>query len=606
MPRKTETLDKVSTVDAPLDRVSTNKNKVAYYKPLYFICLLTLFLSQDYAVSSSETRKGLQSAIELNPTLSKDKKKLPPCPLFLNRKNVKFKELIKECNYDRSLLPPCEKNLSSLDLENNTVKRERRGCTKEWTIIVFIAGDEKKLSHYVEMDMEELFYSKVEDAENHFDLLVEIDTFRQKSKRYAFEKVPGEERVGAITGKDFIYEEEQNTGEPKVLEDFLAWAIESFPARHYMLVLGGHGDGWASFKTGSCEISREIYGASFECSPRSTPISQNRDHPNFMALDGGNSKNNGLIAARNFINIGESNVTRLGKGIAYDESHDDWLSVTQLKQLLTRTRKIFMGGAKFDLYAADACLMQQAEVVFELREQAKFIYGSLPVFPAQGLPYDSILKNFAAKKYTKEDPLAGAEILAKDLPTLVKTYYEGLENSEAHKKLVISVLRTEDLKENFLSELNKLGAVGLEWLEEERKNSVFMTIQRAFYSNLSKIVHFQDSIYDMKSMLQAWKELLSEEEGFSKNKYTAKFIEQMEVMEKSLEAITLSFVSGENYTNQALAGLSIWLPKDLLAYNSFAPYIARSSLHRYSNENNLWKLNNWSQFLKHLFSSSSI
>ena len=568
------------------------KQKNIFYKLFFFICFISNFTFFAGQASCQDTE-------------------LPLCPSSLNRKNVEFEEQIKKCNYDRRLLPPCEKGLASLDVENNKVNRKRTNCTKEWTIIVFIAGDDEKLNHYAEMDMEELFYAKAEDIENHFDLAVEIDTFATESKRYAFEKTNGEDKISAIRPKDFLYEGEQNTGDPKVLKDFLAWAIESFPSRHYMLIIGGHGDGWASLQTNSCEISRELHRNASNCSSsRHNEIPKDQDFkknniPNFVANDHGNQKDNQTMALNNLLKNSTVGVTRLGKGIAYDASHDDWLNITQLKQLLTSTRKIFMGGAKFDLYAADACLMQQAEVAFELREQASFIYGSLSVFPAQGLPYDSILKNFSSQKYTKEDISTGVEILAQELPRLVQEYYNGLENPEIQKKLIISVIKTADLERSFLSELNNLGNIGLKWLEEEaKKGSNLIEARMAFRTALSKQVSFQYSVYDMKSMLYTWEEILENNNEFSQNKHTKRFIEQIQTMNKVLEDSIISSVIGENYKNFTVGGgLSIWLPQDSIAYDSLLPYIARSSLHRYSNHegHSLRNLNYWSLFLKKLF-----
>ncbi len=37
---------------------------------------------------------------------------------------------------------------------------------------------------------------------------------------------------------------ETNTGDPKILMDFLKWSITTYPAEHYMAVLWNHGSGW--------------------------------------------------------------------------------------------------------------------------------------------------------------------------------------------------------------------------------------------------------------------------------------------------------------------------------------------------------------------------
>jgi len=51
---------------------------------------------------------------------------------------------------------------------------------------------------------------------------------------------------------------ETNTGDPKVLIDFLKWGITTYPAERYMAVLWNHGSGWNE---------DEIYDKALKLSP---------------------------------------------------------------------------------------------------------------------------------------------------------------------------------------------------------------------------------------------------------------------------------------------------------------------------------------------------
>lgn len=72
------------------------------------------------------------------------------------------------------------------------------------------------------------------------------------------------------------------------------------------------------------------------------------------------------------------------QNISFDDENDTSISPQELGMALEE-----MGGV--DVYASDACLMQQAEVAYELREHARVIIGSEETLPAKGYPYSALL-----------------------------------------------------------------------------------------------------------------------------------------------------------------------------------------------------------------------
>lgn len=76
-------------------------------------------------------------------------------------------------------------------------------------------------------------------------------------------------------------------------------------------------------------------------------------------------------------------------GISYDDVSGNSISVPQLKSALKSISKTY--GKKVDIFAMDACLMQMAEVVGELKDEAKYIVASEEMIPGAGYPYDDIL-----------------------------------------------------------------------------------------------------------------------------------------------------------------------------------------------------------------------
>ena len=40
-----------------------------------------------------------------------------------------------------------------------------------------------------------------------------------------------------------------NTGDPKVLTEFIKWGINKYPAQHYLIDIWNHGGGWEKSPT---------------------------------------------------------------------------------------------------------------------------------------------------------------------------------------------------------------------------------------------------------------------------------------------------------------------------------------------------------------------
>ncbi len=79
------------------------------------------------------------------------------------------------------------------------------------------------------------------------------------------------------------------------------------------------------------------------------------------------------------------------KGISYDDQTGNHITTPQLGQALKEA-----GGV--DVYGSDACLMQMAEVVYELKDHAKYIVGSEETEPGDGYTYNTFLAPLAAKQ----------------------------------------------------------------------------------------------------------------------------------------------------------------------------------------------------------------
>lgn len=88
------------------------------------------------------------------------------------------------------------------------------------------------------------------------------------------------------------------------------------------------------------------------------------------------------------------------KGISYDEESGNNFTAPQLGMALKAMGKI-------DIYGSDACLMQMAEVAYELKDSVDFIVGSEEIEPNDGYTYNNLLGPLVA------DPAMSAEVLGR-------------------------------------------------------------------------------------------------------------------------------------------------------------------------------------------------
>ncbi|HNW45247.1 MAG TPA: clostripain-related cysteine peptidase, partial [Elusimicrobiales bacterium] len=129
------------------------------------------------------------------------------------------------------------------------------------------------------------------------------------------------------------------------LAEYVQWAKTNYPAKKYMLVVWNHGDGWKTKSLGA--------------------------------------------------------ESAIAKGISYDDETGNGITTVQLGQALAKA-----GGV--DIYASDACLMQMAEVVYELKNYAPVIVGSEETEPGDGWDYTAFLTRMMASNLAPEAVAAAA------------------------------------------------------------------------------------------------------------------------------------------------------------------------------------------------------
>jgi hypothetical protein len=207
---------------------------------------------------------------------------------------------------------------------------------KEWTVMVILAGD-NNLSEEMLFSLREM---KLAGANPQVNVIALFDPNEpgMPTQRFALnslaESPPGgmliDELNSDIEGFPPV-SGEFNAGNPQDIADFIRQGIKLFPARHYMVVLSGHGPGDVD-----------------------TGFLLTDDNPQ-DSLDLAELKSVFVLAKKGLV-AGEPGVKD-----------------------------------KIDILGMDSCLMSAAEVAYQLREHVDFVVGPQGFEPNMGWPYREAL-----------------------------------------------------------------------------------------------------------------------------------------------------------------------------------------------------------------------
>lgn len=182
--------------------------------------------------------------------------------------------------------------------------------------MMFYMAADNDLSGQALIDIKEL--QKI-SGQPGIDIIVQLDS---PSGSFRYKVLPQGTSILASLGQS-------NSASPEALANFGSWAVKTYPAQKYLMVLWDHGSGWSKYS----------------------------------------------------------------KYIGYDQQFNDFLSVAGggLKEVLAKVSST--AGQPLDIVVFDACLMQMAEVLVELDGLCHYAVGSEALFPIAGMPYDKAWEN---------------------------------------------------------------------------------------------------------------------------------------------------------------------------------------------------------------------
>ncbi|MBF0407391.1 MAG: hypothetical protein HQM10_08555 [Candidatus Riflebacteria bacterium] len=266
----------------------------------------------------------------------------------------------------------------------------------EWTVIVYLCGDDNKDASLEENHRKDLEEMARASSKPGLEVVVQADRGTKISEylkqAYADPSYSGAKRYVV---KNSSWETEAqlgeiNTGSPYALWDMLKWVAAKHPAKHYCLIINGHGSGIYSWR-GEGNVSAAVPGA------------VNFDPNRF---------------------------------VAYDSTDDDCLTVFEVQAVLEAFRARLNSGRKVDLIGFDACMAGMIEALYQLKESCQVMVANPSLTPGTGFDYDGIVSALGRNLAMTPEQLA---------EVITKTFIDSVHSNTDPQML--SAWRTDRVQE---------------------------------------------------------------------------------------------------------------------------------------------------------------
>lgn len=467
---------------------------------------------------------------------------------------------------------------------------QRAACDKEWSVLVYMAADAPGLTPFALWNLHQMEGRLPDPAGSaasgrDADIAVELDVDQPPGIRrlrvvgglVPFAPLHSVAEAAAEAPRSPVVEQldeavvEAPPATPRSsLSSFLAWGIAHYPARHYAVIVWGHGFG---FRPATGE----------PCCDTPTPRG----------------------------------------GIALDLSRRAVLDTPALRAALAETSAARLGGQPFDLYLSDACLMQTIEVAAELAGVARYIGGAEAKLDPLGLPYRLILPlvNGSAPapppspRCPAHDPACRLAVM---LPDLVRRgvaadsplYAAADVAATARDNLTYSVLDARTVAERVVPAMHGLGAALLGYLREapyqdERRIALRDLLTPHRPSAVRPYVYaFIGGGRDIGSLLVALRAQLVSATGAARGTPAAAALARaIDGAEVALRSAVLASALGKRYDDPAYAGMvgvSAWLPISGDDYAANAAWFAAARSYR-APDGSARTASPWGAWLNELF-----
>jgi hypothetical protein len=458
---------------------------------------------------------------------------------------------------------------------------DRSSCYKQWTVLVYMAAD-NDLSPYALWDLHEMegSYKSGNYAGSTLtsDLLVQADTsgptgirrfhiFQNEGPDYKpgkdveeFKKASPTEIHSPLVSFEKESAPASSAEHRDRMRAFLDWGLRAYPAEHYLVVVWGHGQGWAA------NLPTTVFAGRFG-------------------------------------------------GFVFSSSDQDYLSIPTLSSILSEVKESTLEGTRpIDIYASDACLMQMAEVAYEISPSVRYIVGSAQVQSYLGLPYRQLMYEINTEGYLPrgEDKGLAPFYLSKQIPIISQRSFDptrgqqGRADQEASKSFTMSALSAEALQHQLVPALNQLSEQLLGFLQEDPMRALDL---RVLMQNAPR---FMGGSRDLGAIVGLLKQALAKDAEI-RGAWTpaaSRSVIAAENLRRAIDLTAVSYSYGQGYAEQAkqlhllgFRGIGVWLPQSTAEFQTRIDDFSESSL--YSSKNLTEAHGAWERLLRAAFTPPS-
>lgn len=320
---------------------------------------------------------------------------------------------------------------------------------KKWTVIIYMAADNDLRDFSVRNIKQMSAIGSTELLNIVVQLDIKVGGTKKITRRYYIEK----NKVLHMNASD-PYSQAMDSGSEKTLVSCCQWAINDYPAEHYMLVLWNHGSGIIDPQSKRLINPFDLY--------RYNPLI------NKLELD----RTNGFI---DLISVEPED----DRGICWDDSTGNFLTNQKLDAALDEVCSKNL-HKKFDVIGFDACLMAMLEVGNIIKNYANVMVGSQEVELGTGWNYQRIF-----------EALAYNNLSAKDLGIHIVNSYKAEYNSVTND-YTQSAMNMQDL-DTLEDNVNEAAVLFIECLKKQDGASFKNAIRQS--KDRSLCTHFDEPSY---------------------------------------------------------------------------------------------------------------
>ncbi len=401
--------------------------------------------------------------------------------------------------------------------ENITQITKATPAVKEWTFLIYIAAD-NNLNYFSGKNLDDM--AKI-GSNNTINIVAHLDRqgSYEKTKRVYVDKG----KIIQVNYGQPSAAQKLDSGSAETLIDFCQWAIQTYPANHYALVLWNHGSGILDNVGG-----RTILNPSelFIFNPQT----------NMLEID----------RSIGFLDYFQKTLPTDPRAVCFSETYNSFLSNQKLDFALKTIQKGALQGKNFDIIGYDACLMGMLEIANLVRPYADYAVFSQEIELGSGWKYDEVLRPFLTRTLTPAE-------FARHIVKAYNTAYQSITYDYTFSAVDLNKVSLLE------SALDDLSATLIEALNYQLNNSLSNTIKACKSKRLC--THFSEPSYiDLDHFLSNladnidYVQLTSSVIQATKTTIQA----QLLIARAALANSVIAHVEGKNLTKAR--GLSVYFP----------------------------------------------